>query len=137
MGLRIMRIYGGLDLAFAFVYLFAFIYVVPPYSAGLRMFFAALSGYMVLTGFLLLLGQRWGRYLGLALGAFLIVMTFTLVAMLLAAAAYLKGVYGAFGQGSTYATLVGVAVVLEAFGLLGAFQVRAMLRPELKALQPS
>ena len=132
MALRTLRIYGALDIAVACLYLFFFIYVVPPYSSGLRWFFGLLSAFMIFTGLLLVTGQRLGRQLGIVLGFVLIGLCFTLTAMLLAAAAYLKGVYGAFGQGATYAPFVGVAMVLPYFGLPGMFQLHGMFRRDVR-----
>jgi hypothetical protein len=129
---RTMRIYGALDIAFACLYVFMFWSLVPAYSAALRWGFGLLSAYMVVTGVGLLLLHRWARLLGLILACGLLGLTFVVFAMLVAAAGYLRGVYGAFGQGASYATLVGAALVLEVFGLIGAFQLRAMLRPEVR-----
>ena len=114
------------------LYLFLFVYVIPPYSSFLRYFFGLVSLFMVVTGFGLLLGQKWGRQLGLVVGLGLVGICFVLVAMLVSAIAYLKGVYGAFGTGASYASMVAIAIVIEVFGLPGAFQLRAMLRRDVK-----
>lgn len=132
MALRTLRIWGALDIMFACLYLFLFIYVIPPYSSFLRWFFTVVSLVMAVAGFGLLLGQKWGRQLGLVVGLGLLGICFVVVAMLVAAVAYLKGVYGAFGTGASYATMVAIAIVIEVFGLPGAFQTRAMLRREVR-----
>jgi hypothetical protein len=132
MAQRIMRVYGGLDMGFACLYLFFFIYVIPPYSPALRWGFGLLSVFMIVAGLGLVLCQRWGRILGIIVGFLLLGLTFTLVAIMLAAVAYLKGVYGAFGQGATYATIVGILVVIPYFGLPGAFQLHRLYRREVR-----
>ena len=132
MALRTLRVYGALNIGMACLYLYFFIYVVPPYSAGLRWFFGLLATLMIVAGFGLLLGQKWGRLLGILVGFLLIGMCFTFTAMLVAAAAYLKGVYGAFGQGATYATTVGVFLVVPYFGLPGAFQLQRMFSRDVR-----
>lgn len=132
MAQRIMRIYGALDIGMACLYLFFFTHVVPPYSASLRWGFGLLSMFMIFTGLLLIFNQRLGRWLGLAVGYLLVGLTFVLVAMLVAAVAYLKGVYGAFGQGASYATFVGIAVVIPYFGLPGAFQLHRLYKREVR-----
>lgn len=132
MAQRILRIYGALDIAMACLYLFFFINVVPPYSAALRAGVAALALLMIGTGFLLLFLQKWGRILGLVVGYLLLGLTFVLVALMVAAVAYLKGVYGAFGQGASYATFVGIAIVVPYFGLPGAFQLHRLYKREVR-----
>lgn len=132
MAQKILRIYGALDIAMACLYLFFFINVVPPYSSAIRISVAALALFMIFTGFLLLFCQRLGRILGLVLGYLLVGLTFAVVALLVAAVAYLKGVYGAFGQGASYATMVGIAVVIPYFGLPGAFQVHRLHKREVR-----
>ena len=132
MPLKTLRIYGGLNIGMACLYLFFFIYVVPPYSSTLRWGFGLLSLAMIFTGFGQIFAQRWSRLFGIILGFVLLGLCFTFTAMLLAAAAYLKGVYGAFGQGATYATFVGVAMVVPYFGLPGAFGLYGMLRRDVR-----
>lgn len=132
MAQKILRIYGALDIAMACLYLFFFINVVPPYSAALRWGVAALALLMITAGLLLLFLQRWGRLLGLVVGYVLVGLTFILVGTLVAAVAYLKGVYGAFGQGATYATFVGIAVVIPYFGLPGVFQLHRLYKREVR-----
>ncbi len=132
MGLRTLRIYGGLNIGVACLYLFFFIYVVPPYSPALRWGFGLLSLAMILIGFGQVFAQRWSRVFGIVLGFVLLGLCFSVTAMLVAAAAYLKGVYGAFGKGATYATFVGIALVVPYFGLPGAFQVYGMFRRDVR-----
>lgn len=129
---RILRVYGGLDIGMACLYLFFFNYVVPPYSAALRWGFGSLSLLMIVAGLLLLFEQPLGRYLGLLVGYVLVGLTFTVAALLVAAVAYLRGVYGAFGQGASYATMVGIAVVIPYFGLPGAFQLQRLYRRDVR-----
>ncbi|MDY0003571.1 MAG: hypothetical protein RBU30_19895 [Polyangia bacterium] len=132
MAQKILRTYGALDIAMACLYLFFFINVVPPYSPALRAGVAALALLMLSAGFLLLFLQRWGRILGLVVGYVLLGLTFLLVATLVASVAYLKGVYGAFGQGASYATFVGIAIVVPYFGLPGAFQLHRLYKREVR-----
>ena len=129
---RTMRIYGGLNVFMACLYLFFFIHVVPPYSSALRAGFGLLSTVMIAAGLLQIFAQKWGRWLGIAVGFALIGIGFVFTALLVSAAAYLKGVYGAFGQGATYATFVGVAMVVPYFVLPGAFQLYGMFRSDVR-----
>lgn len=132
MAQRIMKVYGGLDIAMACLYLFFFTQVIPPYSATFRWGVGIFTMFMIFTGFLMIFNQRLGRLLGLVVGYLLVGLTFTLVAMAVAAVAYLKGVYGAFGQGASYATFVGIAVVIPYFGLPGAFQLHRLYKREVR-----
>ncbi len=91
--------------------------------------FAALLG---ATAAGLLLRARWGRVLGLATSVALLVCAFVTMALLVVSAAYLRGIVGAFGEGAALVCLVAIALVIELMALLPAFQVRFLLRDDVR-----
>ena len=123
-----MRIYGLLDLGFAALYAWIGFVVAPGRSLLFNLALAIVSGMLATAGVGLLIGARWGRIAGVAASALLLVFTVVTVALLVAASAYLHGVYGALGQGIAIVSACVAALVVEGFGLLPLFQLRFLLR---------
>jgi hypothetical protein len=129
---RTMRIYGALDLIFAWVYLLSFIYAVPPYSQAIKVAVYVVCIIVMIGGLGLILARRWGYWLGLAAAGVLMAVCVFTVLTLVASAAYLHGLYGAFGKGATYITLFAISVVIAYFGLLPGFQLHGLLKKEVR-----
>ena len=129
---RTMRIYGALDLIFAWVYLLCFIYAVPPYSQAVKVLVYVVCIIVMIGGLGLILARRWGYFLGLAAAGVLGAVCVFTVLVLVMSAAYLHGLYGAFGKGATYVTLFAISVVVAYFGLLPGFQLHGLLRKEVR-----
>ena len=55
-----------------------------------------------------------------------------MIALLVASAAYLRGIFGGFGEGAALLCLVVIALVVEVMVLLPAFQVRFLLRDDVR-----
>jgi hypothetical protein len=130
---RTLRIFGALDIVFGWIYLLSFIYVVPPYSETLEVPIYALSFFMMAAGAALLVGKRWSYWLGVVAAGVLGVVCLAVVSLLIASAAYLYGLYGAFGKGATYVTLFAISLVVTWFGLLPIFQLWGLLRRPVRS----
>lgn len=78
-------------------------------------------------------GERWGWRLSLSAGLLGLVAAVGVTAALLASWAYLRSVFGDFGEGASLAALLFASVALQLLGLFPALQVRAMLRREVRA----
>jgi hypothetical protein len=70
------------------------------------------------------IGRRRGWWLTVGAGVALLLWTVGFVAMLLTTAAYLSGVYGAFGKAAASGAVLAVAFVIEFVALLPALQVK-------------
>ncbi len=57
----------------------------------------------------------------------MLVLTIVLLGLLLASAAFLSGVYGAFGKAAASGVLAGAALVVELVAILPALQVKYLL----------
>lgn len=123
-----MRFYGVLDLLFAGFYVGFGFFVVQGRSLGFNLALGAVSALLALAGASLCAGARWGRLLGIVACAVLLVFTGVVVILLVASSAYLRGVYGAIGQGIALLSLAAAALALELFGLLPLFQLHFLLR---------
>ena len=129
---RLIRLFGALDFVFAWIYLLIFIYVVPPFDPMIK-WLAYLVSIAVMAGAVVMWkGGRIGMWTGLGVAVFLLVVCFTLVGLLVASAAYLYGLYGAFGKGATYVTLFAISLVVTYVGLLPSFQLSYLLRARPK-----
>jgi hypothetical protein len=129
---RSLRVHGALDLAFAALYAWLGFAVVPGRSMIFNAALAALVALLALSGAALLVGARWARPLALATSALLLAFTATVVALLVASVAYLRGVYGPIGQGMALVAALVCALVLELCGLLPIFQIRMLLRDDVR-----
>lgn len=70
--------------------------------------------------------RRIGWWVVVVAGSLLLAVTIVLIVRVLISAAFLSGVYGAFGKAAATSALVGVALVVELVGLLPLFQVKYM-----------
>src|SRR5215831_10559919 len=71
--------------------------------------------------------RRIGWRVAIVAGSALLASTILLIVRLVASAAFLAGVYGAFGQAAAASALVGVALVIELVALLPIVQIRYLL----------
>lgn len=129
-----VRLHGVADLGFAALYALVGFKLAPSRHAW---FGAVLGGVVVLlavAGLALALRVRHARRLAqLAQGA-LLAFTAAVLVLLVASAAYLRGIYGPLGQGLAAITLVVAALVLQLCGLLPLLQLRMLGRPAVRRL---
>jgi hypothetical protein len=120
--------YGTLDLLFAALYAWFGFRVLPGRSTAYDVALGVLVALLVIGGVGLLVGARWGRAAALVASAALLTFTAVVLVLLVASAAYLRGVYGALGQGMAVVCLIAAALFVELFALLPLFQLRFLLR---------
>jgi hypothetical protein len=122
-----MRLYGALDLLFASLYAyFGFVYT-PGRSLAFNSGLAVVCSALAVAGVGLLAKARWGRLVAIVASLLLLAFAATVIIALVAASAYLRGIYGALGQGMALVVLLVAALVVEAFALLPLFQLRFLL----------
>jgi hypothetical protein len=127
-------IYGGLAALFAVVYLGCMWKVIPNRlpSAFLHLATVPMFTFVMATG--TLMGGRFGWWLGVLGGSIVLLSTIVLIARILASAAFLAGVYGAFGKAASTFSLVSVALIIELVGILPICQVKFLMsRPGRRA----
>ncbi|MEO8846620.1 MAG: hypothetical protein ABI591_20345 [Kofleriaceae bacterium] len=71
--------------------------------------------------------KQLGRQVAIVGGSLLLLTTFIIIVRLLASAAFLAGVYGAFGKAAASGALIAVALVIEAVALLPIVQVKYLM----------
>jgi hypothetical protein len=125
-------IYLALNQIFAIGYFYIVIAVIPNrYASAAANLFAlpilmqaiALGAASVLLGDKL---RRIGWWVVVVASSLLVAVTILLIIRVLISAAFLSGVYGAFGKAAATSALIGVALVVELVGLLPLFQLKYM-----------
>jgi hypothetical protein len=122
-----MRIYGALDLAFALFYAWVGFVLTPSRSTAFNLALGTVCAMLAVAAVGLLLRARWGRVAAIAASLVLLLFSAVVIVLLVASSAYLRGIYGALGQGMAVLALIVAALVLEAFALLPLFQLRYLL----------
>jgi hypothetical protein len=120
-------IYGGLDLAFAIIYGYVVARVIPnrlPLASFHMWTIPILIG---AAGVGMFLGDRHGWWVAVIAASGVLLSTFLLIVRIVISAAFLAGVYGAFGQGAVVFAIVLVALVIELVALLPLVQVKYMM----------
>ena len=122
-----MRWYGVLDLGFAAFYAWLGFGIIPSRSTAFNLALGLVVALLVVGGAGLVLRAKWGRVWAIAASAVPLLFAAVVIALLVVSGAYLRGIYGALGQGMALLSLVVAALVLEAFALLPLFQLRFLL----------
>ncbi len=127
-------IYGGLAAVFAVFYAFAMWKVIPNRLPSAMLHLATVPAFTLVMAVGTLIGGRFGWWLAVVGGSIVLLSTIVMIARILASAAFLAGVYGAFGKAASTFALVSVALLVEVVGLLPICQVRFLMsRPGRRA----
>ena len=127
-----LRLHGALDLAFAALYAYLGFVVARGRSLAFDVALGTVCALLAAAGVALIGNWRRARALAIAAQSLLLAFCAATVALLVAGAAYLRGVYGALGEGAAWVSLVAAALVIELCGLLPVFQLRLLLGDEAK-----
>ena len=127
-------IYLGLNQAFVLVYFYVLTYVIPNRLMSATVHLWALPALMQLMaiGMAAILlrapeARRMGWWLAFGAASLLVLVTILLIIRVLVSAAFLAGVYGAFGKAAAMSALIGVALVVELVALLPLFQIKDLM----------
>lgn len=123
-----MKLYGALDIAFAALYAwFGFVFT-PGRSTAFNLALGLVCALLAGGGVGLVVDAPWGRALARVACWLLLAFAATVIVLLVASAAILRGIYGPLGQGMSVMTLLVAALVLEGFALLPLFELRFLHR---------
>ena len=120
-------IYGYLDLGFALFYAVAIWKVIPNRLPSAAIHLWTIPATMAMMGAGTLLGGPRGWRIAILGGSLLLVSTFVMIVRIVISAAFLAGVYGAFGQAAATFAMVAILLVVELVALLPIFQVRFLM----------
>jgi hypothetical protein len=120
-------IYGGLDVLFAAVYAVAIWKIIPNRlpSASLHLWTFPVTALVMAGG--TLAGGRRGWRIAVVGGSVMLLSLFLLIVRIVISAAFLAGVYGAFGKAASTFALVMIALVVELVALLPIVQVKYLM----------
>jgi uncharacterized membrane protein HdeD (DUF308 family) len=127
-------IYLGLNQLFVLVYFYVLTYVIPNrlMSAAVHLWTLpilmqamalGMAGVFVRADHL----RRVGWWIAVGSASLLVASTILLIIRVLVSAAFLSGVYGAFGKAAAMSALIGVALVVECVALLPLFQIKYLM----------
>ncbi len=117
-------IYGGLDTLFVVLYAVVIWFVIPNRlpSAAIHLWMIPLTMLALAIG--TFVGGPRGWWIAIVGGSALLLVAFLLIVRILISAAFLAGVYGAFGKAASSFTLIAILLVIELVVLLPLVQVR-------------
>jgi hypothetical protein len=120
-------IYGSLDLVFAAAYAVVIWKVIPNRlpSAALHLWTFPLAAAAMAVG--MLVGARTGWWIAVIAGSAALLSMFALIVRILISAAFLAGVYGAFGKAAATFAIVMIALAIEVVALLPIVQVKYLM----------
>ncbi|HEY1814643.1 MAG TPA: hypothetical protein VGG74_19965 [Kofleriaceae bacterium] len=125
-------VYLGLDVVFAIIYAVILVKVIPTRIASTALQLWTLPAFTIVMAagtasiFTPRLRAR-GRKVAIAGASLMLLSTIVLIVRVLASAAFLAGVYGAFGKAAAMFALVVIALVIELVALLPIVQVKYLL----------
>lgn len=126
-------IYLALNQLFVVIYVYLLTAVIPNRHASAAIHLYALP--VLMQGMALgmaarLLPPAWWRvgwWVGVVCGSLVLLATILLIVRVLVSAAFLAGVYGAFGKAAATSGLIGVALIVELVALVPLFQVKYLM----------
>ena len=120
-------IYSALCLGLAVLYLVLFRRVIPSTHAGTQAMAYGMISAMAAMSAALLARTRWTWWVAVAGCGVMLLMAVVLFALIVYSAAFLAGVYGAFGQGAASMALLADALIIEAVGLVPALLLKFLM----------
>lgn len=120
-------IYGGLDLAFGIVYALVIWNVIPNRLLSASIHLWSLPVCTIAMGVGTLIGGRTGWRIAVGAGSVLLASTILIIVRILISAAFLAGVYGAFGKAASTFAIVAVALIIEVVALLPIVQIKYLM----------
>lgn len=120
-------IYITLDVVFGLLQAGLILWVIPN-----RLPSAAIHLWTLPVGMLgmaggMAIGGRRGWWIAIAAGSLVLLSTILMIVRILISAAFLAGVYGAFGKAAAMTALIGVALIVELVALLPIVQVKYLM----------
>ncbi len=120
-------IYAGLDVAFAVIQAILIWKVVPNRlpSASLHLWTLPIATFALGLG--MIRGGKQGWWIGVAAGSVALLSTVLLILRIVISAAFLSGVYGAFGKAAAMTAMISVGLLFELVALLPIVQVKYLM----------
>ncbi len=120
-------IYGGIELAIAIVQAYCVIAIIPNRlpSASMHLWTFPILTFVMAVG--TMSGHRIGWWIAVMAGGALMLSVMLLIVRILISAAFLAGVYGAFGKAAATFSFVAIALIAEAVALIPIFHIKWLM----------
>lgn len=120
-------IFGGIALGIALVQMYCAVAVIPNRlpSAALHLWSFPLFTLLMAAG--TLSGMRLGWWIAVCAGGALLLSVMLVIVRILVSAAFLAGVYGAFGKAAATFSFVAIALIAQVVGLIPIFHIRWLM----------
>lgn len=120
-------IYAGLDVALALIQAILIWKVVPNRlpSASVHLWTLPICTFALGLG--MIRGGKQGWWIGVVAGSVALLSTVLLIVRIVISAAFLSGVYGAFGKAAAMTAMISVALIVELVALLPIVQVKYLM----------
>lgn len=120
-------IYGGLDVAFGLMQAFLIWKVVPNRLPSASLHLWTVPVLTLGLGLGTMLGGVRGWWVAIVSGSALLLSTILLILRIVISAAFLSGVYGAFGKAAAMTALTSIALLVELVALLPIVQIKYLM----------
>lgn len=120
-------IYGGLALGFAVIQAVALVTVIANRLPAAAIHLWSLPVLTAIMGAGTLAGGKHGWWIAVFAGGGVLLSTALVIVRILISAAFLAGVYGAFGKAAATFSLTSVALIVQVVALLPMFQVKWLM----------
>lgn len=120
-------IYAGFDFFMAVAYVVLVTWLSPTRHLAGQVLLWGMVVTVVLMGAATLTRNRWGWRVAAGACGLLLLLELVLLGLILASAAFLAGVYGAFGRGAATMALLAALLTIQGVALLPAFQLKFLM----------
>lgn len=120
-------IYVTLDVLFGLLQAGLILWVIPNRlpSAAVHLWTLPVGMLGMAAG--MIVGGRRGWWIAVVAGSLVLLSTILMIVRILISAAFLAGVYGAFGKAAAMTALIGVALIVELVALLPIVQIKFLM----------
>jgi len=120
-------IYISLDVLFGVLQAGLIMWVIPNRLPSAAVHLWTLPVGMIGMAAGMIVGGRRGWWIAVVAGSLVLFSTILMIVRILISAAFLAGVYGAFGKAAAMTALIGVALIVELVALLPIVQIKFLM----------
>lgn len=120
-------LYAGIDVVMAIVYVGILSAGLASQHASTQTMLWSLVGLVLVMGACMFVRNKWSWRVAVGACGAMLLLAVVLLVLILMSAAFLSGVYGAFGKAASTFALLAAALIVELIALLPAFQLKFLL----------
>ena len=120
-------IYAAFCMGMALLYLVLFRHLIPSSHGSTQAMAYSMMVAMAAMSVALVLRKPWSWWIGTVGCGYMLLITLVLFVLVLHSAAFLSGVYGAFGKGASSMAYLGAAMIIQAVGLVPALLLKFLM----------